>query len=78
MIGNVWKWNQDTYGNYSETSKNGSAYGSKGDKKAKLLRGGSWGNQPDFARSAYRYRYVAAKQLGSNGFRVVAVLLRTE
>ena len=75
MLGNVWEWCQDTYGygDYNETPKDGSAYGSLGDKKAKLLRGGSWNNGPNNVRSALRYRGEPDYQLNFIGIRVVRV-----
>ena len=71
MHGNVWEWCQDTYGDYNETPKDGSAYGSLGDKKAKLLRGGSWDTLPYNVRSANRNRLAPGYQVNSIGLRVV-------
>ena len=75
MHGNVWEWCQDTYGygDYNETPKDGSAYGSLGDKKAKLLRGGSWNNEPNNVRSANRNRNEPDNQNNNIGIRVVRV-----
>ena len=75
MHGNVWEWCQDTYGygDYNETPKDGSAYGSLGDKKAKLLRGGSWNYEPSNVRSATRNRNVPDNQNHIIGIRVVRV-----
>ncbi len=73
MLGNVWEWCQDSYASYSETPTDGSAYGSLGDKKAKLLRGGSWSNLPGLVRSAYRGGNEPDLQFDFIGFRVVVV-----
>ncbi|GAK53565.1 hypothetical protein U14_04831 [Candidatus Moduliflexus flocculans] len=73
MLGNVWEWCQDSYVSYNGTPKDGSAYGSLGDKKAKLLRGGSWVTRPDFARGAVRGWLVPDCQFDGLGFRVVVV-----
>ncbi|GAK53549.1 All3226 protein [Candidatus Moduliflexus flocculans] len=73
MHGNVWEWCQDSYASYSETPTDGSAYGSLGDGKTKLLRGGSWLNQPSYARSAARLRLEPGFQDFYFGFRVVVV-----
>ena len=79
MLGNVWEWCQDAYASYSDTPTDGSAYESLGDEKVnRLLRGGSWGNFTNYCRSAYRSRFEADSQYVNHGFRVVAVLLRTQ
>ncbi len=73
MLGNVWEWCLDSYASYSETPTDGSAYGNLEDGKAKILRGGSWGNQPYLVRSSGRSRYIPVFQHYSVGFRVVVV-----
>ena len=79
MLGNVWEWCQDTYHeNYNGAPNDGSIWGSLDDKKAKLLRGGSWGNNQSFCRSACRDRHDPDDQFNGVGCRVVAVLARTE
>ena len=43
MHGNVWEWVADTgHDNYTGAPTDGSVWGSLGDEKAKILRGGSW------------------------------------
>ena len=73
MLGNVWEWCQDSYTSYSDTPKDGSAHGSLGDKKQKLLRGGSWNVRPSLVRSADRFWVESDNQLNYLGFRVVCV-----
>ena len=55
MHGNVWEWVADTYHeNYKGAPNDGSVWGKLGDKKAKVLRGGSWNFGPHYCRSANR------------------------
>ena len=56
MHGNVWEWVADTcYKNYDGAPTDGSAWGSLGDGKPRVLRGGGWYYSPNDCRSAYRY-----------------------
>ncbi len=72
MIGNVWEWGADTYHeNYENAPNNGDIWGDLGDKKTKILRGGSWGNPPYFVRSSSRSWLGPDVQGSDIGFRVV-------
>ena len=52
MHGNVWEWVQDCWNkNYNGAPANGSAWLS-GTCKRRVLRGGSWFDNPDYMRSA--------------------------
>ena len=58
MHGNVWEWCQDDWhNNYEYAPTDGSAWISNKAKINKLLRGGSWLNDPGNCRSASRYAY---------------------
>jgi formylglycine-generating enzyme required for sulfatase activity len=72
MHGNVWEWCQDTWHNdYQGAPTDGSAWISGHDNDDRLLRGGSWYCNPNYCRSADRYRWSAANRNNNLGFRVV-------
>ena len=70
MLGNVWQWTQDCWNaNYSGAPKDGSAW-TIGDCSQRVVRGGSWLNNPQGVRTAYRNRDPTARGNIDNGFRV--------
>jgi formylglycine-generating enzyme required for sulfatase activity len=70
MSGNVWEWTEDCWnGNYSSAPTDGSAW-TAGDCSLKVVRGGSWFDDPQVLRSANRGRFATAVRLIVNGFRV--------
>ena len=73
MLGNVWEWCQDTYHeNYNGAPSDGSIWGSLGDEKAnRLLRGGSWNDEPYNVRSANRDWLAPELQFDVIGIRLV-------
>jgi len=67
MLGNVFEWCSDWYGDYqtaSVTDPTGPASGSD-----RVLRGGCWVFDAKLARSAFRRRYVPNSRLSILGFR---------
>ncbi len=73
MHGNVWQWCSDVYADYpNDTATNPT--GPKPDPKAShVLRGGSWGIDPIFLRSASRLDGAPGSHGGYNvGFRIVS------
>ena len=81
MHGNVWEWCQDDWHeNYIDAPKDGSVWTSRsGDTK--MMRGGSWFDDPRYCRSAFR-PYINRDvrdnfNYGNLGFRVVCVVGRT-
>ncbi|MFO5495017.1 MAG: formylglycine-generating enzyme family protein, partial [Cuspidothrix sp.] len=78
MHGNVWEWCQDDWhDNYANAPKDGSDWTSLSDD-IKVLRGGSWFDDPKYCRSAYRDDLIRDNRDGSNvGFRIVCAVGRT-
>ena len=69
MLGNVWEWCSDWHGEYptgSVTDPTGPSSGS-----CRVFRGGSWGEDARFVRSADRLRYVPGFLSPFLGFRPV-------
>jgi formylglycine-generating enzyme required for sulfatase activity len=63
-VGNVWEWVQDCYhDSYDGAPKDG-------DDCWRVLRGGSWDDEPIFVRSADRNRYYPLNVGYGGGFRV--------
>ena len=78
MHGNVWEWCEDDYHpNYEGAPSNGSAWLSNDKDTLKILRGGSWFNQPRNCRSASRDSNNPRNGSNSVGFRVVCSAPRT-
>ncbi len=63
MSGNVWEWCLNEYRNPDHIQLGGS--------ERRVLRGGSWLNDPDGARSAYRFGYFPASRNLNLGFRIL-------
>jgi formylglycine-generating enzyme required for sulfatase activity len=80
MHGNVWEWCEDHWhNNYQGAPTDGSAWiDPNADKNARrVIRGGSWGNDPRFCRSASRDGYTPDYRRYDIGFRVVCEIPRT-
>ena len=74
MLGNVWEWVQDCYqDSYTGAPADGSAR-EGGKCEARVLRGGSWGDDPRGARSADRSRNAPAGRDYDGGFRLARTL----
>ncbi|EDN67948.1 protein of unknown function DUF323 [Beggiatoa sp. PS] len=74
-VGNVWEWCVDSWHeNYQNAPTDGSVWNNnKKTNEYKVLRGGSWSNNPINARAANRYRHKPDIRLNFLGFRVVAL-----
>ena len=73
MSGNAWEWVQDSYhDNYNGAPTDGTEWA--GDGRGRVLRGGSWGSEPQFARASYRDRIVPAIRSSGLGLRLARTL----
>ena len=71
MSGNVWEWCEDVWhDNYKSAPDDGSAWITGGDQSFRVVRGGSWSNNPDYCRAASRYRYYSVLRGSDLGFRL--------
>ena len=79
MHGNVWEWCLDYWHkNYQNAPSDSSAWESGGDSDLRVLRGGSWGSNPIYCRSASRiFNFPELADDDTVGFRVVCVVPRT-
>jgi formylglycine-generating enzyme required for sulfatase activity len=67
MAGNVWEWTTSLLWNYPYQADDGREDPSSPDSR--VLRGGSWLNLYDTARTTYRRSYVPAYHSRLHGFR---------
>ncbi len=74
MHGNVWEWVEDNWHpDYKGAPLNRSVW-QGADISLRVLRGGSWGNDPDVFRSANRSGNQPGVRYGNIGFRVARTL----
>jgi formylglycine-generating enzyme required for sulfatase activity len=77
MIGNVWEWTQDCWHvKYEGALVNGAAWedANEGFCNWRVVRGGSWFNGPESARSSFRIRYATDGVDSVQGFRLARTL----
>jgi formylglycine-generating enzyme required for sulfatase activity/uncharacterized caspase-like protein len=68
--GNVWEWTEDCWnGSYTGAPTDGSAWTS-GDCRHRVVRGGSWFDDPRLLRSALRFWLTSGFRVYGYGFRV--------
>jgi formylglycine-generating enzyme required for sulfatase activity len=69
MIGNVFQWTEDCFGDYAKAPSDGGAAVEK-DCKSHVVRGGSWTAKPRFTRSGSRDTYPPKNRNDVTGFRL--------
>lgn len=69
MAGNVGEWTRTTYRPYPYRPSEESTASALDDEK--VVRGGSWFDKPNRARSAFRWKYPSWRKVHNVGFRVV-------
>ncbi|WP_019505714.1 SUMF1/EgtB/PvdO family nonheme iron enzyme [Pleurocapsa sp. PCC 7319] len=76
MHGNLWEWcADDWHKNYDGAPHDGSAWSLK-TSNHKIIRGGSWLNEPHVCRSAVRFSFPRDLRSNNIGFRIACVALR--
>jgi formylglycine-generating enzyme required for sulfatase activity len=74
MHGNVWEWCEDNWHpDYVGAPEDASVW-KDGDASSRVLRGGSWSNDPQYLRSAYRVGNLPDNRNNDVGFRVARTL----
>ncbi|HGG61190.1 MAG TPA: formylglycine-generating enzyme family protein [Gammaproteobacteria bacterium] len=75
MLGNTWEWCPDHWhDNYDGAPVDGSVWTDDNNEKPRVLRGGSWLNNPVSVRSAVRSNFHPHMKVNIIGFRVCATL----
>jgi formylglycine-generating enzyme required for sulfatase activity len=78
MHGNVWEWCQDYWhDNYEDAPSDGSAWLTDNENEARILRGGSWNDYPEYCRSASRNYNYPDNRADNFGCRVCCSASRT-
>ena len=76
MYGNIWQWLEDCYHkDYQGAPQDGSTWVDGADCNERVVRGGSWGGDPQVLRSAYRTWIATGIRDADLGFRVGRTLL---
>jgi formylglycine-generating enzyme required for sulfatase activity len=72
--GNVWEWVEDCWNRSYEGAPNGGRAWTSGDCSRRMLRGGSWEDDPEKLRSAIRGVMKTEVRSSGIGFRVARTL----
>jgi formylglycine-generating enzyme required for sulfatase activity len=71
MVGNVWEWTEDCYhDDYEGAPPDGSAWTAGGNCDARVIRGGSWNEEPFTLRSWLRRSLPTDRRSDVLGFRI--------
>ena len=70
MLGNVWEWTEDCWNASVDGVPTDGSARTTGECSVRVLRGGSWLDYPDSARSVFRYWSSVGFRYGNFGFRV--------
>ncbi len=77
MQGNVWEWVEDVWHDgFDGAPADGSAWLDGGDPTFRVIRGSSWHNEPELARSAIRFQRHRKVQFDTLGLRVARSMKR--
>ena len=68
MLGNVWEWQSDWYGDYTSSAQTNPT--GPGSGSYRVLRGGSWNYGTDYVRSSNRGSLTSGSAYNDIGFRV--------
>jgi formylglycine-generating enzyme required for sulfatase activity len=74
MLGNVDEWTADCWNSSHDGAPADGSARLSGDCTRRVLRGGSWGDDPGLARSAFRFRLTSDDRYVLVGFRVARTL----
>jgi formylglycine-generating enzyme required for sulfatase activity len=75
MHGNVWEWVEDSWHEtYDGAPTDGSAWLRGGDPNYRVIRGGSWRNESQQVRAAFRTRRNVNVRFDTLGFRVARTI----
>jgi formylglycine-generating enzyme required for sulfatase activity len=71
MIGNAWEWTEDCHADGHAGAPDDGSARTTGACERRVVRGGSWIDDPGSTRSAFRYRFNPSARCVFGGFRVV-------
>ena len=75
MHGNVWEWCLDHWHeSYNDAPITGEAWIENSNNQNRVIRGGSWRNEPPMCRSSYRWYRNVNKKSDNIGFRIMRYL----
>ncbi|MEH2514006.1 formylglycine-generating enzyme required for sulfatase activity [Nitrobacteraceae bacterium AZCC 1564] len=75
MLGNVWEWVEDPWHEtYDGAPTDASAWLQDSDPNYRMIRGGSWRNESEQLRSAFRVRRNRLVEFDTLGFRVARTM----